>query len=348
MLYCAPVTKSRRRRTQRKPAQSKENQKTRAPIVWIVAVIGAVLVISALLIMRQYQGTSSQEPTFDSGHAQLLLEDLCKRGQRYHGAPKRQQSIDFIRSLIDNHVQQSAVQSFDARDEHTGVTHRLTNIIGRQYPERRRRLILGTHWDTELRADSDQDAERRDEPLIGANDGTSGLAVLLEVARVLNLYKTREVGIDFVFFDGDELETSGSLEGHQGSRYFARMLRSLYPENRPEQAIIIDMVGDCDQRFLPEETSLERAPRLLAGVWEAAEQLGYTQYFSKNGSWRIAGDHLPLQKVGIQAALLIDNDYAHWHTHEDRADRICAESLERVGKVLLRYVKNLEEESPNG
>ena len=168
------------------------------------------------------------------------------------------------------------------------------------------------------------------------------MALLLEVARVLRATNFSSVGVDYVFFDGKEFGRSDAEDCCQGSRYFARMLSSLYPRSRPSFAVIVDMIGDCQQSFLPETASLQKSPRLVKQLWQAADDLGYQQYFQRESTWSVAADQLPLQRAGIPAALLIDNEYAYWHTHQDTPDKVCASSLERVGKVILRMLAEQE------
>ncbi len=301
-----------------------------------------------MVILSSDATTEPSDISFDGELAVTTVADLCQRGQRFYGAPKRQEAIDHLRTLLDQWTDQTALQRFEARESKSGKSYPLVNIIGRQNPEVKRRILLGSHWDTRLWAEEDEDEQRRDEPIVGANDGTSGLAVLLEVARVLKSRDFTDYGIDFVFFDGEEFGRPGSNDYCQGSRYFARMLKSLYPRSRPEKAIIIDMVGDCDQQFQPEASSIKGAPRLALGLWETAESLGFGRFFAKTEARHIEDDHTALQKLGIPSVLLIDYDYPHWHTQGDTVDKVCASSLDRVGEVLIRYLTTPEEGTSDG
>ena len=347
VLYCAPVSgrryKTAKKHTRAKPARGSRRQ-------WILwAMLPATLLIAVIIVLaRRGPAEEDEIAEFDGARADRLVKELCKRGHRYYGAPKRAEAIANLQTMLDEVTDQTALQRFDAHETSSDEDYELTNIIGRLDPQATRRVILASHWDTRKWAEEDADPEQRDDPIEGANDGTSGVAVLLELARVLKTRPPSSVGVDFVLFDGEEFGRPGSDDYCQGSRYFARMLKGLYPRSRPEYAIVIDMVGDCDQGFLPELTSLKRAPRLVGKIWNAATRLGYGEIFSSSGNWAIEDDHTALQKAGIQSALLIDYDYPHWHTQGDTVDKVCATSLERVGKVLLEVLLNPVEERDNG
>lgn len=297
---------------------------------------------------RQGTNRDNDSVEIDGTRAKGVVEDLVKRGHRYYGAPKREEAIEHLRALLDELTDQTALQRFTEQEEVSGEEFSLTNIIGRYSPGNERRVLLGTHWDTRLWAEEEVDVDRRDEPIPGANDGTSGIAVLLEVARVVKSRGYEEYGVDYVLFDGEEFGRPGSDDYCKGSRYFARMLKSLYPRSRPELALVIDMVGDCDQEFRPELSSIKLSPNLVMRLWNAASRLGFGEVFTTRGHWAVEDDHTALQKAGIPSALLIDYDYPHWHTHGDTVDKVCASSLERVGKVIVDFLENPEEEDPNG
>jgi Zn-dependent M28 family amino/carboxypeptidase len=185
--------------------------------------------------------------------------------------------------------------------------------------------ILGAHYDTRLRADKDPDLELQADPVLGANDGASGVAVLLELARALDKDEL-DYEVWLTFFDAED---NGRLDGGDyiaGSRFMAANLAV-----RPEMVIVADMIGDADQQIYKERNS---SPELLDRIWGIAADLGYDDYFIPEYKWPILDDHMPFLEMGIPAADLIDFDYPYWHTTQDTADKISADSLERVGRVL--------------
>ncbi len=185
--------------------------------------------------------------------------------------------------------------------------------------------IVGAHYDTRRRADNDPDPAQRDQPVLGGNDGSSGAAVLLELARSLDKLKlTHEVWL--TFFDAED---NGRLDGWEfiaGSNYMANSLSV-----KPEMVIVVDMIGDADQQIYQERNS---TPELVNRIWAIAADLGYSAWFLPSAKWTMTDDHTPFLRQGIPAADLIDFDYPYWHTTQDTADKVAPASLERVGRVL--------------
>ncbi len=195
------------------------------------------------------------------------------------------------------------------------------NIVGRagQGPM----VVLGAHYDTRRRAD--RDPQDPSAPVPGANDGASGVAVLLELARTLDK-GTLSNQVWLAFFDAED---NGNLDGWEwivGSAYMAQNLTIT-----PEYVIIVDMVGDADQQLYLERNS---HPELSARIWGLAAELGYADYFLNSVKHSLLDDHTPFARRGIPAVDIIDFDYPYWHTTADTLDKISPLSLERVGRVL--------------
>lgn len=185
--------------------------------------------------------------------------------------------------------------------------------------------IIGAHYDTRRVTDNDPDPALRGAPGLGANDGASGVAVLLELARVLDKKRlTNEVWL--TFFDAED---NGRLDGWDfiaGSTEMADKLQI-----NPEMVIVVDMIGDRDQQIYKEQTS---TPALVERIWAIAARLGYQDAFLPQAKWSMTDDHTPFLRRGIPAVDLIDFDYPYWHTTQDTADKVAPASLERVGRVL--------------
>lgn len=189
--------------------------------------------------------------------------------------------------------------------------------------------ILGAHYDSRLVADRDPDPLQNGQPVPGANDGASGIAVLLELARVLPQNLSGQVWI--VLFD---LEDNGNLPEYEwiiGSQAFVAQLTG-----KPDGAIIIDMVGDADQQIYLEGNS---DPNLAAQIWDVASRQGYADRFIPELRHTIIDDHLPFIRAGIPAIDIIDFDYPYWHTTQDTADKVSPESLKAVGDTLITWLK---------
>ena len=188
-------------------------------------------------------------------------------------------------------------------------------------------IILGAHYDTRMFADNDPDPAKRLDPVPGANDGASGVAVLLELARVL---PKDSVPVWLVFFDAED---NGRIEGWDwilGSQAFVDEM-----DFRPQAVVVVDMIGDADQNIYIERNS---NPVLVKEIWDVASGLGYEQSFIPEAKYSMFDDHTPFLQAGIPAVDIIDFDYPYWHTTEDTADKVSAESLEVVGSTLQEWV----------
>jgi Zn-dependent M28 family amino/carboxypeptidase len=236
-------------------------------------------------------------------------------GDRPTGSVAIQATGDYIIAQLEEMGWETEEQIFEYKD--TPVR----NIIGRagQGPI----VILGAHYDTRRRADRDR--QNPSAPVPGANDGASGVAVLLELARTLDQDSlTNQVWL--AFFDAED---NGNLDGWEwivGSSYMAQHLTIT-----PEYVIIVDMIGDADQQIYRERNS---DPELSDKIWGLAEELGYGDQFINSIKHSMIDDHTPFIQRGIVAVDLIDFDYPYWHTTADTLDKISPLCLERVGRVL--------------
>ena len=204
--------------------------------------------------------------------------------------------------------------------------HPIRNIIAKRNDEAPQ-IILGAHYDTRMVADNDPDMSKRSEPVAGANDGASGVAVLLELARSL---PKDTVPTWLVFFD---TEDNGKIEGWDwilGSRAFAEEIPV-----RPEAVVIVDMIGDADLNIYLEKNS---DVAIRNEIWSTAEKLGYGKQFINQEKFSMLDDHTPFLEAGIPAVDIIDFDYPYWHTTQDTPDKVSAESLQAVGDTLLNWV----------
>ena len=208
-----------------------------------------------------------------------------------------------------------------------GVTIR--NVIGKAGVGKGAIIIVGAHYDT--RKHADRDAASPIAPVPGANDGASGVAVLLELARVLD-QKNLKNEIWLAFFDAED---NGDLDGWEwivGSSYMAKSLTTL-----PKAMILADMIGDADQQIYYDASS---DPLLSKELFTIAAQLGYEKNFIPQVKYSMMDDHTPFLQRGIPAVDLIDFDYPYWHTTQDTADKLSAASLERVGRVIQVYLES--------
>ena len=206
--------------------------------------------------------------------------------------------------------------------------HALTNIIGKK-GKGKEIIMLSAHYDSRIVADQDAEFPTVSQPVPGANDGASGVAVLLELSRVLTIPKDKQIWI--VLFD---IEDNGNLQDWDwilGSRYFADHL-----EIRPSMVVNLDMIGDSELTIYKEKNS---TARINDEIWGIASELGYEKIFIPDYAHSIIDDHLPFLQLGIEAVDIIDMDYPYWHTTKDDISRVSATSLGAVGNVIEKWIE---------
>jgi hypothetical protein len=204
--------------------------------------------------------------------------------------------------------------------------HPIRNIVAKRN-DSAPQIILGAHYDTRFVADHDPDESKRGEPVPGANDGASGVAVLLELARTL---PDDTVPVWLVFFDTEDNGRIAGWDWILGSRAFAEELQV-----KPRAVVVVDMIGDAELNIYLEKNSDQK---IRAEIWGMAAKLGYEKQFINEEKFSMIDDHTPFLEQGIPAVDLIDFDYPYWHTTGDTLDKISAESLGVVGDTLWHWV----------
>jgi hypothetical protein len=268
----------------------------------------------------------------DGARALRRVERQVAFGPRIPGTPEHRAMQDWLVAELERLGGRVERQSF--RDSLPSGPLEVTNIIARFGPASGRRIALCAHYDTRPWADQDPDSTRRREPVAGANDGGSGVAVLLEVAERMAVQAPR-VAVDLVFFDAEDQGRPAQPDEYSlGARGYARRLETA---ERPAGAFVFDMVGDKDLAIHTELYSLERAANLVALVDEAARATK-ASHFHSTPLHRVIDDHLPLLAAGIPAVDIIDFEYPAWHTHADLPDQVSAESLAEVARVAVWLV----------
>jgi hypothetical protein len=275
----------------------------------------------------------------DGGRAYRYLVEVCEFGPR----PSGSEALGRLRQRVVDHYQQHgaevALQAFPARHPLDGGRVEMVNIIARWKPDARRRIVLGAHYDTRPRPDRDPDpAERTGGTFVGANDGASGVALFMELAHHLGDWPTQS-GIDLVLFDGEELVFDEVGEYFLGSTHFARQYRAERPPYRYTLGVVVDMIADADLQIYQEGHSVRLAPQLVRELWSTAGRLGVRE-FQPRVRHTVRDDHLPLNLIAdIPTVNLIDFDYPPWHTTADTPERCSADSLTKVGWVLLEWLR---------
>ena len=227
------------------------------------------------------------------------------------------------------------------RDPITGKSVEMANLIGSWFPDRVERVVIGAHYDTRPFPDRDPDPSRRKAVFLGANDGASGVALLMEIAHHLGSLPTA-YGVDLVLFDGEELVYDDVGEYFLGSREFARIYARDRERGRVRQryvaGVVLDMVGDKNLTLPQEPYSLDLAPNIVRQIWSVAARLNVPQFIQKVSDQAVSDDHLPLNHANIPTVDIIDFDYPYWHTAEDLPSQCSGESLKAVGRVVTAWL----------
>lgn len=273
------------------------------------------------------------EPDGQRAFADLVAQVDC--GPRVPGTPAWRCGQEHILHELRRSAGRVATQAFTLPDPYAPDSLQLLNLLGHFHPERPRRVLLGAHYDSRPRADQDSGAAR-DLPVPGANDGASGVAVLLEVARSLSVWDPG-VGVDLVFFDGEDYGKEGDHAHYLlGSRHFVRTMGAY----RPIAMFLVDMVGERGARIPMEANSWVAARDLTQLVFAVADSLQVRTLVAEPGP-AVLDDHVPFLQAGIPAVDLIDIEYPEWHTLRDLPDRCAPEPLADVCRVLLHTLARL-------
>jgi glutaminyl-peptide cyclotransferase len=292
---------------------------------------------------RDQFAADRDDVVFDSARAMGYLKDLCKIGPRISGSEGMKKQQELLKKHFEALGGQVEFQSFIARQESQPRPVDMANMIVSWHPERKRRVILCAHYDTRPIADQEPDQRKWHEPFLSANDGASGVALLMELAHQMKEFKT-EVGVDFVFFDGEEY-IFDPAPGHDkyffGSEHFARVYAKDKGKKQYLAAVLLDMIAGKDPRFPIEQNSWELAPSLVEQLWRIAASQGYEAFQVRQGP-TVSDDHLALNQARIPTVDIIDFDYPHWHRLSDVPDNCSGDSMYQVARVLTAWLKQVK------
>jgi Zn-dependent M28 family amino/carboxypeptidase len=270
-------------------------------------------------------------PAFDSAEAFGYLKAQCDFGPRPPGVPAHIDTLNYLARELKKCTDTVNLQSF--RYNRDGGKWPMTNIIGVFGDTSKPGLLLCAHWDTRPTADQELDPARKKLPIIGADDGASGVAVLLELAQMFHK-SPPAVPVMVVFFDGEDFGP-GVEDMFLGARYFATKLVN---KSLLKYGILLDMIGNKNVRIRREGYSQAQAKSVVDRVWNAGIALGYSKYFVNEVKEDIQDDHVPLLKAGVPCIDVIDLDYPYWHTLGDTPDKCDPQSLKVVGDTIARVV----------
>jgi hypothetical protein len=281
--------------------------------------------------------------SFDGKRALDYLELVCKIGPRISGTEGMTKQQELLKKHFEKHGGKVEMQKFTAHQESKKEPVEMANMIVSWFPDRPRRVILCSHYDTRPIADQEEDERNWLLPFISANDGGSGVAFLMELAHHMKDLKC-QVGVDFVLFDGEEYIWDSRRDHYFfGSEYFAKTYRNGKPQHKYLAGVLLDMIAGKGAKFPVEPTSNLLAGKLVEDIWRIAQEQKCTAFKMRLADTPVQDDHVSLNRIAkIPAIDIIDFDYAHWHKLSDTPKQCSADPMEQVAKVLVVWVQKVK------
>ena len=284
-------------------------------------------------------------PAFNADSAYTFCQRQCDFGPRTMNSDAHEKCGAWMVKKFEEFgmtvtEQRASLKGFD------GTALLSNNIIASYHPEREDRIMICAHWDSRPWADNDPDERNHDKPVLAANDGASGVAVMLELARLVGQTDSLRMGVDFICFDAEDWGQEGDGDSWAlGAQYWAAHLH--HPDYKARYGILLDMVGGQGARFYQEGFSMLYAPQVVDAVWQAAEVVGYGSFFPRQSGGSITDDHGPVNEVAQIPCIDIIPHYPNceessfgptWHTVNDDMQHIDAATLRAVGQTLVQVL----------
>ena len=295
---------------------------------------------TALLLIFTCVSCQPKSPLFSGENAFQHLIKQCSFGPRNPGSEGHKNTLNYYLNTFKGLADTVFTQSFEDEMPRTRAKVKMNNVIAQFNRDSDKQIMISAHWDTRPWADTGS-IMKKEMPILGANDGASGVAVIIELAYIFK-QNPPPIGVSLVLFDAEDYGVPGDSWTYcKGSQYFARNL----PISYPEYGINIDMIADRQPEFYIERISYQQNASLVLELWELSEELGL-KAFKKQAKDSIFDDHVPLYEIaGIPAINIIDFDYPndktnYWHTHNDIVQNCSPNGLYQVGTLLVNHIYN--------
>ena len=295
---------------------------------------------TALLLIFTCVSCQPKSPLFSGENAFQHLIKQCSFGPRNPGSEGHKNTLNYYLNTFKGLADTVFTQSFEDEMPRTRAKVKMNNVIAQFNRESNKQIMISAHWDTRPWADTGS-IMKKEMPILGANDGASGVAVIIELAYIFK-QNPPPIGVSLVLFDAEDYGVPGDSWTYcKGSQYFARNL----PISYPEYGINIDMIADRQPEFYIERISYQQNASLVLELWELSEELGL-KAFKKQAKDSIFDDHVPLYEIaGVPAINIIDFDYPndktnYWHTHNDIVQNCSPNGLYQVGTLLVNHIYN--------
>ena len=274
-------------------------------------------------------------PYFDGNLAFEYLKKQCEFGPRYPGSKAHENLKDYFIEFLEPNADELLVYEHKQKHPYNNEEITLYNIFARYNLESKDRILLLAHWDTREIADKDKIELNQDKPILGANDGASGGAILMVLSQIFHESPLVNIGVDLLLVDGEDMGRHGDIDNFcLGTKQYTKDVDLPYTQ----LAIGLDMVADKDPEFKKEYFSYIQGQKELDEIWSLANQLGYKE-FNNSLTGAIYDDHRAFYiSTGIPSINIIDFDYPYWHTLDDTVDKCSANTLSIVGNVMCEYI----------
>lgn len=302
------------------------------------------LILFCIFFSPAFAGDNAElnTPAFSGTKAMNLLNEQCAMGYRIPGTPQHEKCLQWMKTQLEKNNFSARIISESAYIKLLKKQVNVQNLFGIYNPQAEKKVLISAHWDTRPIADRDTNPSLRNTPIIGANDGASGVAVLLELARAINeskqfeeLRKDKNLGIILAFYDAEDCGNSGTNEDWCiGSKLFAA---SIPADMKFIEGINIDMIGDKDLQLYMEIESLNKYPAFTQEIWQIGQQVN-SKTFIPSSKYTIIDDHSSFFETKIPYINIIDFDYPYWHTQSDTPEKCSEQSLQTIGNTLVKYL----------
>jgi glutaminyl-peptide cyclotransferase len=301
--------------------------------------IGFAYCVSMVISMERTSLYAAEPSSPDATRAFGYLQKVCAIGPRISGTVGMAQQQELLKTHFTRLGAKVFFQEWDTPHPVTGQPVRLKNMLVSWHPEATERVLLCCHYDTRPRPDEEQNPRLQESPFIGANDGGSGVAVLMELGHFLPGLPVQQ-GVDFMFFDAEEFIFQKPGKFFLGSEYFSTQYRNTPPPFRYTSGVLLDMVGDKDLKIWQEVNSAQMAGFVTDSVWASAKATGVKEFVARR-KHTLNDDHLSLNQIaGIPTCDVIDFDYPHWHKRNDLPAACSGDSLAKVATVMRHWIQN--------
>ena len=283
-------------------------------------------------------------PKFNRDSAYVFTEKQVAFGPRLPNTEGHRKCKEWYVQKFKQFDAEVIEQDFQVKSYENKILN-ATNIIAQYNPEKTNRVVLAAHWDTRYKAEQDADEKKKKQPILGADDGASGVGMLLEIARQIQANPI-DLGVDIVLFDAEDQGDNGGRETTWclGSQYWSRNFHK--PGYKAKFGILLDMAGAKDARFAKDGTSMKHAPKVMNKVWKIAQERGYGNYFVNETTGALIDDHKFVNEIAKIPMIDIINrptgsstGFGHyWHTHDDDMSVISKSTLRAVGQTVLAVI----------